>query len=154
MGRECSPLRLPPLLRRRLDDESPQSAVSQRSAARFGVVDVFEAHRQRHGRATREGVHDVHRSSRHSRSRRRARDRDFVEDPIGKSLAIASFTGMQQPSRLFSDHVNAVTVRASTVSSCRDVALWNRYHQAPVGISDDLHVVTPFGHHSCLSHPT
>jgi len=25
--------------------------------------------------------------------------------------------------------------------------LWNRYHQAPVGISDDLHVVTPFGHH-------
>jgi hypothetical protein len=25
--------------------------------------------------------------------------------------------------------------------------LWNRYDQAPVGISNDLHVVTPLGHH-------
>jgi hypothetical protein len=72
----------------------------------------------------------------------------LLKIPFGKSIAIASFTGMQQPSRRFSNHVNAVTGRnVDCVVTVVMSPLWNGYHQAPVGISDDLHVVTPFGHH-------
>jgi hypothetical protein len=79
----------------------------------------------------------------------------LLKIPFGKSLAIASFTRMQQPSRRFSDHVNAVTGRrVDCVVTVVMSPLWNRYHQAPVGISDDLHVVTPFGHHFVPVIPT
>jgi hypothetical protein len=72
----------------------------------------------------------------------------LLKIPIGKSLAIASFSRMQQPSRRFSGRVNAVTgPSVACVVAFVMSPLWNRYHQAPVGISDDLHVVTPFGHH-------
>src|ERR1035437_6728875 len=133
----------------------PNQHVSQRLSARFGVIDVFErAGNVMVGRLG-EGVHDVHRFF----SPTRGRDGGgaigiLLKIPFGKSLAIASFTGMQQPSRRFSDHVNAVTDRSvDCVVTVVMPHLWNRYHQAPVGISDDLHVVTPFGHDFVLVTP-
>jgi hypothetical protein len=72
----------------------------------------------------------------------------LLKIPFGKSLAIASFTGMQQPSRRFSDHVSAVIGRiVGGVVTVVMSPLRNGYHQTPVGISDNLHVVTPLGHH-------
>src|SRR5664280_2863885 len=121
--------------------------VAQRLPARIGVDDVFErAGNVMVGRLG-EGVHDVHRFF----SPTRGRDGGgaigiLLKIPLGKSFAITSFTGMQQPSRRFSDHVNAVAGRSvDCVVTVVLSPLWNRYHQAPVGISDDPHVVTPFG---------
>jgi hypothetical protein len=77
-----------------------------------------------------EGVHDVHRFF----SPTRGRDCGgaigiLLKIPFGKSFAIASFTGMQQTSRRFSDHVNAVTGRSvDCVVTVVMPPLWNRYH--------------------------
>ena len=127
----------------------PNQHVSQRLAARFGVVDVFERTGDVMVGRLGQGVYYVHRFF----SPTRRRDRGgaigiLLKIPFGKSLAISSFTGMQQPSRRFSDHVNTVTGRSvDCVVTVVMSHLWNWYHQAPIGVTDDFHVVTPFGHH-------
>jgi hypothetical protein len=103
-----------------------------------------------------ENVHDVHRFFSPTRRRNGGRAIGILlKIPFSEGLAVAPFTRMQQARRRFSDHVNAVIGRS--VDCVVTVAMpprWNRYHEASVGISDDLHVVTPLGTASCPSPPT
>jgi hypothetical protein len=76
----------------------------------------------------------------------------LLKVPFGEGLVIASFSGMQHSRRRFRDRVNAVTGRGiNFVVAVVMAPLGNRYHQASVGISDYLHVVTPLRTTSSLA---
>src|SRR5487761_1981747 len=124
---------------------APDQHVSQCLANRFGVIHAA----QRAGNVMvwrlGKGVHDAHRFISPTRGRNGGSSIGIsLNVPFGRSLVIASFTGVKRPRRRFSDRVTAATSRqVGCVVTVVMSPFWNGHHEASVGTSDDLHLTTP-----------